>query len=385
MTAPSYLFIHPLLAADEACAGYRCDFAPTADPTPAMAQLLADPCWRKFPAQTLWLAPALPLYANEERLTAEFAAVPTDDAGSELLARLQAAGHKTALTLQPGQTLPTSGGWDYFFLRCSHARSLPPLALLGLSAHGKLIAGEVYNHTDHDWIRKNGFTLCSDEYLLTRNPGASRADTTRTRLLRLLALIAEDAGTAELEAVFRQEPKLSYSLLRLVNSAAVAPRTRITSFGQAINLLGRRQLQRWVQLLVYADPDNGQGPNPLLLKAAARGHLMETLSLGLTLPAELEEPQDAAFMIGSFSLLDVLLNRPLPEILAQLPLVDAVRQALIGNDGQLGQLLAAIQHAENGDLSLAEVTLAQCGIPPAEHLHAQLATLYWTGGIQLAA
>lgn len=90
-------------------------------------------------------------------------------------------------------------------------------------------------------------------------------------------------------------------------------------------------------------------------------------------------------MVGSFSLLDVLLNRPLPEILAQLPLVDAVRQALIGNDGQLGQLLAAIQHAENGDLSLAEVTLAQCGIPPAEHLHAQLATLYWTGGIQLAA
>lgn len=88
----------------------------------------------------------------------------------------------------------------------------------------------------------------------------------RIKLLEMLALVADDADTGKLEAIFRQEPKLSYSLLRLVNSAAIAPRNPITSFAQAINLLGRRQLQRWLQLLVYADPNNSQLPNPLLQK-----------------------------------------------------------------------------------------------------------------------
>ncbi|MBK8317119.1 MAG: HDOD domain-containing protein [Betaproteobacteria bacterium] len=49
-------------------------------------------------------------------------------------------------------------------------------------------------------------------------------------------MVADDADTGKLEAIFRQEPKLSYNLLRLVNSAAIAPRNPITSFAQAINL-----------------------------------------------------------------------------------------------------------------------------------------------------
>lgn len=385
MNDQHYLFIHPLLATDDACAGYRCDLLPGTDAAPLLAQLTADPNWPKFSQQALWLTPAVPLCDNQPRLTPVFVAPPEAEADCQRLERLRQAGRKTVLALQPGQPLPAAGSWDYLLLRCGHARTLPPLSLLGLSARSTLIASEVCSHADHDWVHKNAFALCSCEYLLTRAANGNRADTVRTRLLRLLALIAEDASTGELEAVFRQEPKLSYSLLRLVNSAAVAPRVPITSFGQAINLLGRRQLQRWLQLLVYADPDNGQRPNPLLLKAAARGHLLETLSRGLELPGELEHPQDAAFMVGSFSLLDVLLNRPLPEILEQLPLAAPVRAALAEQQGTLGKLLAAVQNAENGELERAETLLGTLGIEPGAHLAAQLATLHWAGGIQLSA
>ena len=91
------------------------------------------------------------------------------------------------------------------------------------------------------------------------------ADTTRLKLLKLLSLVVQDADTREIEEIFRQEPKLSYNLLRLVNSVAVGPKTPITGFNQAITVLGRRQLQRWLQLLIYANQFGQAGqPNPLL-------------------------------------------------------------------------------------------------------------------------
>lgn len=90
-------------------------------------------------------------------------------------------------------------------------------------------------------------------------------------------------------------------------------------------------------------------------------------------------------MVGSFSLLDVLLNRPLPEILEQLPLATPVRAALAEQQGTLGKLLAAIQHAESGELEQAENLLGTLGIEPGAHLAAQLATLHWAGSIQLSA
>ena len=75
-----------------------------------------------------------------------------------------------------------------------------------------------------------------------------------------------------------------------------------------------------MQLLVYADPNNGQQANPLLQKAAARGRLMEILSAHLAAEPGIEFLSDAAFMVGSFSLLDVLLNLSIGEILQQVTL-----------------------------------------------------------------
>jgi hypothetical protein len=70
----------------------------------------------------------------------------------------------------------------------------------------------------------------------------------------------EDADTSEIENAFKHEPGLTLDLLRLTNSAASGLTTRITSLRHAIAVLGRRQLQRWLQLLIYANADSGKGP-----------------------------------------------------------------------------------------------------------------------------
>lgn len=392
MPSSDLLFIHPLLGADDAWSGYRVEFAPGNADGEALDKLGAAARLDDFDHRHPWLIPALPGLKSStalgERSVLVFSAAANSE-DTETLKQFEAsqrqARRKLALIAAPGGKLPATGTWDYLLLTASHARSLAPYTLLGLSSRTVVVATDVHSHADRQWVLDNACTLSTNEFLLTRSNPSTKADTTRIHLLELLALIADDADTGPLEAVFRQEPKLSYSLLRLVNSAAIAPRSPITSFAQAINLLGRRQLQRWLQLLVYADPNNGHTPNPLLQKAAARGSLLEKLARHLTPLPETENLEDAAFMIGTFSLLNVLLNMSMTEILQQLPLSVPVRTALAEHGGALGRLLLALEAAEGRDLPTAALRLTELGISSQDYLEAQLEAFSWAAKIRPAS
>ena len=370
MPSSDFLFIHPLLGADDAWSGFSVEFAPGKASPDALCRLKEADKLDEFDHRQPWLIPAIPEASAksplDERTVVVFLARPAPEDAAPLEqyeASLRQAHRKIGLS-------------------ASHARCLPPFAMLGLCSRTILIATDVHSHADRQWLLDNACTLSTGEFLLSRRAPSTKADTTRVKLLELLALIAEDADTGSLEAIFRQEPKLSYSLLRLVNSAAIAPRSPIISFSQAINLLGRRQLQRWLQLLVYADPNNGNQPNPLLQKAAARGHLLELLAPRLKPQLEVENLADAAFMIGAFSLLNVLLNMSMAEILQQLPLSELVRSALADHGGLLGRLLQAIEAGEGRDLGNAAQRLSELEVTSVDHLDAQLAALSWAAKIR---
>ena len=384
------LFIQPLLGPDDAWAGYRVEFAPGSTPDSAalLSACCGHPLLAEFDLRLPWFIPAHPEVSNNATVNSKLinvfatgSARPADEAIDEFEERLRRANNKTAIIVRPEDKLPAAGAWDYLLISASHARTLPPYTLLGIASRTTVVITEVHSHADHAWGQANACSLSTSEYLLARNTQGKKADTTRIKLLEMLGLLADDADTEALGAIFRQEAKLSYSLLRLVNSAALAPRTPITCFSQAINLLGRRQLQRWLQLLVYADPNNGQHPNPLLQKAAARGRLLELLAPTVTQQST-EEIGDTAFMIGVFSLLDTLLNIPMSEILAQLPLPDIAQKALAEHAGPLGELLRAISSAEGGDLKFAAGQIEKLGIDGTLFLDAQLSALSWAAKIR---
>lgn len=384
--------IHPLLGPDDAWSGYCVEFASDQPSLDALNGLINSPLLQSFDLRHPWLIPAIPgcviKTALGERAVNIFSAQPAGE-NAETLAELEAALRQSrcqvGLTASPNEKLPSTGTWNYLLINCGHARSLPPYTLLGLSSRTTVIATDLQSNNDREWAQANTCALTTTEFLQARPTNGKKADMTRVKLLELLALIVADADTSTLEAVFRQEPKLSYSLLRLVNSAAISPRSPITSFAQAINLLGRRQLQRWLQLLVYADPNDGQRPNPLLQKAAARGRQMELLVTKLQPRPEIDDLEDAAFMIGTFSLLDVLLNMPIKEILEHLPLSETVSNALAEYAGGLGQLLAAISAAESRDLPLAVKRIERLAITGEDYRDAQLSALSWAASIRPAS
>lgn len=306
-------------------------------------------------------------------------------------ATLRAQGHRFGLQIDASEQLrkvPVAA-FDYLWLDAAFVRQeLSAIDLIYTGDAGfRKIAANVGSHEMHGWLTDKKFEWSDSHFLTSHNPlGARTPDLTRLKLLKLLNLVRQDGDTHAIEEIFREEPKLSYQLLRLVNSVAVGARTRISNFSQAIAILGRRQLQRWLQLLIYANNlADGNAPNPLMQIAAARGRQMELLCSALTPEQNDPELRDNAFMIGLFSLLEVLINLPMKDILAELPMPDEVTSALIdrAHGGVLGQLLAAIIAGEASDFPVAEAILRAREISAATHAKAQLAALHWASRINI--
>jgi EAL and modified HD-GYP domain-containing signal transduction protein len=252
-------------------------------------------------------------------------------------------------------------------LMADASATLPPVLAL-VAQPGPHLASGMHSEARIAECAKAGFSWFMGDFALHPPHDANPGDgTSRKRLLALLGLLARDADSRELEVLLKQDPALAYHLLKLVNSAAFALSSPIHSFSQAINVLGRRQLQRWLQLLLYARQQEDGLANPLLPLAAVRASQMEVLAKTLGWH---RDQQDMAFVAGVFSLLDVLLAMPMTEIVAALSLDLDVVMALLDRAGPLGELLKLVEKHDVAGLDKA-------GISAESYWQAQLQAYHW--------
>ncbi len=151
-----------------------------------------------------------------------------------------------------------------------------------------------------------------------------------------------------LEAALKPEPGLTLNLLRLTNSAASGVRQQITSLRHAITVLGRSQLQRWLQLLLYSNYETGGMANPLMQLAATRGRFLELLAGEIV--GSGQDFEDRAFMTGIMSLMPALLHVPIGEVITSLNVAPEVREALESRSGTLGKMLLLAEKQEENDM-----------------------------------
>lgn len=224
-----------------------------------------------------------------------------------------------------------------------------------------LIAAHVESQTQMELCQLLGFHLFQGYYFAKPVIVEGRTLEASTQgLLRLIKLVADEADPAVLDAALRTEPALVINLLRLTNSVGVGARTRITSVRHAITVLGRRQLQRWLQLLMFSHgPAVDLAHNPLLQLAALRGRFMELLVEKL-LPAE-KELRDPAFLTGLMSVVPAALGMSMTDVLAQIAVSSEVRLALARREGPLGQLFALTERYDDNDIVGTRELLAAYG------------------------
>lgn len=251
-----------------------------------------------------------------------------------------------------------------------------------LTPMGKqLLAEKVDTREQMEQCLKLGFTLFQGYFFAKPTIiSGKKLDHSQLSLMKLMGLLLGDAATAELEAALKAEPGLTVSLLRMTNSVGAGCTEKITSLGHAITVLGRRQLQRWLQLLVFASGSQNGASNPLLLMAATRGRLMELLAAELR-PGD-AALADQAFMAGIMSLMPALVGQPITDIVAPLGLTGDVRDALCAGTGTLGALLRIAESSEDGDMLRLTQALAELpGLGPKAINRAQTQALQWANDI----
>jgi EAL and modified HD-GYP domain-containing signal transduction protein len=150
----------------------------------------------------------------------------------------------------------------------------------------------------------------------------------------------ESYDVDELEKAILREPSLCYRLLRYLNSAAFGL-FPVRSIRHALSLLGQREIQKWVSIVVVISVSTDR-PGELISSTLIRARTCEALA---TL---LGEDASEAFMVGIVSLMDAILDRPMDTVVSQLPLTAACKDALRGGSHALGRILQLAIGCERG-------------------------------------
>ena len=246
---------------------------------------------------------------------------------------------------------------------CSFPADALDRVAAGLRQHdAHLLAERVPNKTVRDRCFDAGIELFHG-YRLTRPEVLPRRDVGIDHLhaFKMMKQLRDPSvSDAAIEASFKRDVVLTYKLLRLVNTAAMGGKG-IHTIGHAIRLLGRQTVYRWLSLLLVGG-------------AGERGVAMETAHLSLTRARFCEQVAAACgiraasgslFMVGLFSMLDVLLCADMRDLVVRLELAPDVAAALTGREDFYGAVLSLSEAYEGGDWAAVATHCADIGIAPA--------------------
>ena len=201
-----------------------------------------------------------------------------------------------------------------------------------------------------------GYYFCKPQIM----EGVSLSGNRMAIVLLLAKLQDPSLEIEELESLVKNDVALSVKLLRYVNSASVGLPRSVDSISQAIGLVGTDRMRQWASLLVLSQM--GDKPTELMRVALIRAHMCEALCplFGVS--------SGQGFTVGMFSILDAYLDCEMKQLLADLPLAEEILDALLKEEGQLGEILRGVLAYERGEWDQQAIGIVEPSM---------LKSLYW--------
>lgn len=175
-----------------------------------------------------------------------------------------------------------------------------------------------------------------------------------------------------LESVIKRDVSLSYMLLKYINSAAYGFRTKINSIKHALVMLGLKEVKKWVSLIVLRGMGEDK-PDEIMTSSIIRAKFGELIAPMLGL----KEQSPDIFLMGMFSMLDAIVDRPMSEVLADLPISEEIKKALLGNRNTYRDVYELIVSYEKGDWGEFFKHVAGFGLDETEIPRLYLESLEW--------
>lgn len=240
-------------------------------------------------------------------------------------------------------------------LLANKKEDLPVLVKLLRSYPAKLIAEKVETKEDFSYCAHLGFDLFQGYFF--ERPSIIEGTSIPPSQLILLELFNELSRESNIDVIdrlFKKSPELDIKLINFINSAAFYHSQKITSIKQGIIILGYRNLQKWIALMLFSKTGVDVKSNPLLERAAFRGLFMELVVNRITKNITMG---DQAFITGILSLAESILNIKTEDLIKKLNLSDEIKEALINRGGLLGETLTLVEMLENNQINEMDAIL----------------------------
>lgn len=208
----------------------------------------------------------------------------------------------------------------------------------------KYLAEKVETQAEYEQAKQRGFEFFQGYYFAKPQMVAQKDCSSRSPLV--MAIYAEalkpHLNLSALADIFNQDTGLAYKLLRFINSGLFPLQERIDSIKQALVYLGEERVRRFVALIVTAHISH-EKPLELTRLSSVRARFCELIAKRY-FPAM----TSSAFLVGLFSLIDAMLDRPMDKIVDSLPFPDEIAQALTGENNTLFYILELVKAYESG-------------------------------------
>lgn len=210
-----------------------------------------------------------------------------------------------------------------------------------------------------------------DFYRVPVTRGQNRVAPLKVNYIELLNMVNNDNfELGDAADVISRDTALTISLLKMVNTMAV--NSGITTIRHGAAMLGQKELKKWINTAVanalYADK-----PSEITRLSLLRAKFAENLAV----PFGLQGKADELFLMGLFSVLDVILEKPMEEALEMVMVAGEIREALINGDGALAPVLDLLVHYETASWQEVSRQLLLAGIGVECISEAYEKTLVW--------
>ena len=183
-----------------------------------------------------------------------------------------------------------------------------------------------------------GYFFRRPEMMVTREIPANRLN-----YLRMMEAVSRpELDNNVIENLVKGEASVCYRLLRYLNSAAFAFQSEIHSVRHALSLMGERETRRWVRLVATLAAGQ-QKSDELVVMALVRARFCELLS------PKIQHGDSDLFLLGLLSLIDVMLEVPMAQVLEKVPVDHETKSVLLGGASRLRPLYQLMLARESGD------------------------------------
>ncbi len=240
----------------------------------------------------------------------------------------------------------------------------------------KFLAENLETREDYDIAMKLGYDYFQGNFF--RRPSMFKSREVASLNSNLFSILNElnknEPSFSHIADIIEGDLGLSYKLLKLANSVYFSARKEITSIQHALSFIGLNELYQWISIMMLKEQTDVE--NAALIKLSlVRARFMELLAKEL-------HPYDNAtvyFFTGMFSFIDVLLNQSMEKILKGLPLPDKVKQALLGEDNSLRQLLNCVIDYETANVVRSESIV--CAIGSSIFMSLYIEAIKWVNSL----